>query len=1035
MEKKDKYPTQRKKENNTQGNQQINDIINLSSGDLINGQYEIVEEIHRGELSKIYLAEDLNTSRFKALKVFGKYHDIQMYYDHLRMNITLLSKLNHPNILKIHNFIDSDYIFMDMDYIDGETLSQQIYAKKIDKSQLLPYAIQIANALNEAHKNNVFHSDLKPGNIMINRQGIVKVIDFSHNLFFGGVQQSVLFTPEYIAPEVAGVINSDDNQNFDPVQQDIFAYGVTLYEMIYKKLPFNLLETRQLDYQIPARLRKSKKPIDKVIKKCIFRYPEDRYQTFEDILADLTKLKNFKTLSFKEFKKALLKKTKFKKINPEYKKDLKYLWMALLSLFLVLPFYLIVQNNINIPDKEIEIDSPPLSVFVNMNYAGESPINVQLSKDDHIEFKDDQQNSIFETHYQNQKKIHLEIKNKKIYLNNKLKGQIIENHDDLPLKKNLEYIRSEIRLTKRDFKKQKNKRLVINLSSNFDKQDISELPLNTRFINLSKNKRLKSLHQLNQMTNLVGLNLSETNIDMNELKQFKNLRHLNVSKSRLNRISPLLMNSKLKNLDISETHLKSINAIDNLKNLENISLSVDSLKSINPLLKIAGLKSVSTNSNYINPTVNSEVVEKLNQNKSIEMARKRYVIKKKNHFNLIIFFLVTLIMASIIFLIFKMIFIRSKHGIATLISEIEETLPEQNIETSKKYSKREIDFIKKSIEDKRFYSPAKENALFYISALLHTNPNDAELISLKNQVLDTLKTKKDLHHSRLEYEAVYQITNACNQFFPDPSYSKQLKAIQKKLIKNYSVKMIQIHGGEFTMGDFTIQYSDNGNPAHQIFLDSFKMSQTVITNRQFCEFLNAEGNQKEYGIYWYKEDSQYARIEKVKGKFVCKEPYADFPVFDVNWFGAKRFCEWKGGRLPSEAEWEYAARSRGKEFIYAFGNTPDKSKANYLVNMNDTLWHSVFPVKSFKPNKLKLFEMSGNILEWCNDWFDKYYYDFSPNINPKGPETGEMKVVRGGAWCFGSDQMKTFYRGSAKPLTRNNFIGFRMLIPERKDIK
>ncbi|HOQ80182.1 MAG TPA: SUMF1/EgtB/PvdO family nonheme iron enzyme, partial [Candidatus Cloacimonadota bacterium] len=992
-----KHPTAKKNKHGIKKpfEEEVYKNFQLKENDIIADKYRIIEKINSGLLSEVYLVENMTNNKFQAIKIFGKYNEIRDIYDFIRINTTLMQKLNHKNIVKISDFIDSNYVLQEMEYVKGNSLESLIYKKDIKKSQLLPYSLQIAEAMKEAHDNNIHHTDLKPANILINDQNTVKIIDFSHPQIHKMLFIEEVLTNEYLAPEFSNLTNEPDELDYN--QQDIFAFGVTLYELLYKKLPFHK-DGRVINYKIPRRIRHSKNPIDKIIKGCLYYYPEDRYQSFDEIIEDLKKIKPQKDFSFNMIKKTISKQFKFTSLKPYIQDDFKYLWLALLSLFLILPFYLIVQRNTETLDNEILIDSPPFSTYINMNYQGKPPFKTRLTKGDHIEFVDENGKSQFEMIYDQEKKIDLKFTKKKIFLNNRLYGQIVDNVTDLPLSPSLKYVKSKIYLSKKDFKRQK-KRLIISLGENIDEQILDQLPEKTEFINLKNNNRIRSIKKLLKLQGLHGLNLEGSTVNTDDIKEFRNLKHLNLKKTKIKRISPIVRNSKLKNLDISNTDIRSVDAIVNLKNIENIHVSGDSLKDIRPFLNLPNLKSISTN-REIYPDLDMDSLNRLIKNNHEHQTVKRiYNNKKKNNYNYIIFFLVTLLMSIIIVFLIRIFFYRKHNNLQeSHLDEHVESTDDETIPKTQKYSDREIGHIKKAIADKRLHLPPKDNALYYLSALLKNNNNDETLLELKNEVLNSLKEKCELHTKRSEHEAVYLISSECNKFFPDPIYSKKLNEIKRKLIKNYGLHMVKLKGGKFLMGDYTVQYTDNFNSAHEVHLDAFKISRTVITNSQFCDFLNSQGNQIEFGTPWYKEDSQYARIEKSKSFYVCKEPYQDFPVYDVSWFGAVRFCEWKGGRLPTEAEWEYAARSGGKQHLYAVKGELNKNKANYLVDINDTLWHSVFPVKSFKPNNAKLYEMSGNILEWCQDWYDKYYYEISPDKNPKGPQQGEMKVVRGGAW-------------------------------------
>lgn len=217
--------------------------------------------------------------------------------------------------------------------------------------------------------------------------------------------------------------------------------------------------------------------------------------------------------------------------------------------------------------------------------------------------------------------------------------------------------------------------------------------------------------------------------------------------------------------------------------------------------------------------------------------------------------------------------------------------------------------------------------------------------------------------------------------------------------------MVLIPKGEFTMG--SNEHSDEAK--HQVVLDAYLIDKFEASNTRYKEFMKATGHPAP--AYW--DDPRLSK--------------ANQPVVGVSWTDASAFCKWEGKRLPTEAEWERAAKGPEGDNHYPWGHTLDPKKANYGQNIGRTM-----PVDSYPEgiSGFGLYNMAGNVFEWVEDWYDLKYYKESPALNPRGAEKGynfanqgPVKVLRGGSWLAPETSLHTSHRFWNQPDNNSYGVG------------
>jgi formylglycine-generating enzyme required for sulfatase activity len=220
----------------------------------------------------------------------------------------------------------------------------------------------------------------------------------------------------------------------------------------------------------------------------------------------------------------------------------------------------------------------------------------------------------------------------------------------------------------------------------------------------------------------------------------------------------------------------------------------------------------------------------------------------------------------------------------------------------------------------------------------------------------------------------------------------------------YRETVVWIKGGDFSMGSKSLEGEPDETPQHQVTMQGFYIDKYEVTKEDYQKVM---GNNPSAN----------------KGCAVC-------PVENVTWYEAQEYCKKIGKRLPTEAEWEYACRA-GSMGPFSYGPTLSSEQANFNGNKPfggvapGQYKEKIVPVGIYAPNAWGLYDMHGNVAEWCSDWYDASYYGNSVKENPQGPVDGKLKVVRGGAWNSSGVGLRSARRAGYNPTIRLGSIGFR----------
>ena len=267
------------------------------------------------------------------------------------------------------------------------------------------------------------------------------------------------------------------------------------------------------------------------------------------------------------------------------------------------------------------------------------------------------------------------------------------------------------------------------------------------------------------------------------------------------------------------------------------------------------------------------------------------------------------------------------------------------------------------------------------------------------------------------------IASGCD---PKPSADEKSRAgrersKQEEITGKNGSSMVLIPAGEFSMGSPDEEGYNDERPLHKVYLDAYYMDKYEVNNDQYARFLNTygkdtddNGNKMIYENSW--------GVQKKGKTWQAAAGHEKNPVVYVTWYGANQYAKHYGKRLPTEAEWEKACRAGATTKYYFDNNEADlPTYAWYRKNSGNT----THPVGLKRPNGWGIYDILGNVHEWCADWRDPTYYKSSPRKNPQGPPKGTFRVTRGGSWNYFAFGCRCAVRNWSNPNCSYYSVGFR----------
>jgi formylglycine-generating enzyme len=252
----------------------------------------------------------------------------------------------------------------------------------------------------------------------------------------------------------------------------------------------------------------------------------------------------------------------------------------------------------------------------------------------------------------------------------------------------------------------------------------------------------------------------------------------------------------------------------------------------------------------------------------------------------------------------------------------------------------------------------------------------------------------------------------------EPSAAQPSPKPVNEVVGKDGAPMILVPAGLFPMG-VPKGDRDGGRdeyPRHEVVLDHYYIDKYEVTHGRYAEFVKATGHRTP-------ENPKYPK--RTLWSDHLSDSLSERPVINVDWQDSEAYCRWAGKRLPTEAEWEKAARGT-EDRRFPWGNVEPTDKH---LNFNQK-WKgekTLMPVGSYEAGKSPFgaYDMAGNVWEWVADWYDPLYYEKSPGTNPKGPDTGTYKVLRSSGWSVETPLVRLFTRVKSDPKNRNDSTGFR----------